>query len=179
MVSMKPDPQAAPGNLETVRQLLNSWYIPHEPGEPVEEPVDAFDAHTKTLKFTDTTEALQLRQLRDDLRAVVERVPNADLRLNTWLKRLKLRPVIQDGAVRFHHEAGVPGDMLALVLSAIQEGSWDRLKACPDCHWVFFDHSRNGSKRWCLMTAAAGGPGGRSCGSIAKVKRYRAKHKQS
>jgi predicted RNA-binding Zn ribbon-like protein len=143
----------------------------------VEEPIDAFDAHAQTLKVTDATEALQLRQLRDDLRAVVERVPNADVRLNTWLKRLKLQPVIQDGAVRFHHEAGVSGDILALVLGAIQEGSWDRLKACPDCHWVFFDHSRNGSKRWCLMTA--GGPEGRSCGSIAKVKRYRAKHKQS
>ena len=50
-----------------------------------------------------------------------------------------------------------------------------RLKACPDCRWVFYDHSRNGSKRWCGMYA--GEEGGRACGTIAKVKNYRAKRK--
>ena len=43
-----------------------------------------------------------------------------------------------------------------------------RLKACPDCRWVFYDNSRNGSKRWCGMYA--GEEGGRACGTIAKVK---------
>ncbi|MGQ0418393.1 CGNR zinc finger domain-containing protein, partial [Bacillus sp. HC-TM] len=51
----------------------------------------------------------------------------------------------------------------------------EELKACPDCRWVFYDHSRNGSKRWCGMYA--GEEGGRACGTIAKVKNYRAKRK--
>jgi predicted RNA-binding Zn ribbon-like protein len=36
---------------------------------------------------------------------------------------------------------------------------------------VFYDNTRNGGKRWCLMNA--GGPDGRACGTIAKVRRYR------
>jgi predicted RNA-binding Zn ribbon-like protein len=39
---------------------------------------------------------------------------------------------------------------------------------------VFYDHTRNASKRWCLMNA--GGPNGRACGTIAKVRRYRQAH---
>jgi len=63
------------------------------------------------------------------------------------------------------------GRILVAVVAAIAAGTWPRLKVCPDCRWAFFDHTRNASKRWCLMTA--GGSDGRSCGSIAKVRRYR------
>ncbi len=173
MVSSRHDPQAAPGDLERVRGLLNSWSIPDD----MRKPTDDFDVHVATLGVTSPAEAAQLRQLRDDLRAVVERAPDAEWKFNAWLDRLEVRPVVEDGAVSFRHQAGLPGDILVAVLEAVLSGSCARLKACPDCRWVFFDHSRNGSKRWCLMTA--GGPEGRSCGSIAKVKRYRERHKQA
>ena len=172
MVNREYDPQAAPEPLERVRQLLNSWSTPGNMGEPTDE----FGAYVATLDVKSSAEAAQLRGLRDDLRAVVERADDAEVRLNAWLERLELRPVIEDDALSFRHRAGLPGDVLAVVLGAVQVGSWERLKACPDCRWVFFDGSRNGSKRWCQMTA--GGPEGRSCGSIAKVKRYRERHKQ-
>ena len=71
----------------------------------------------------------------------------------------------------YRHDVGPAGDFLAAVLAAVGAGTWKRLKACPDCHWVFYDNTRNGSKRWCLMYA--GGPDGRACGTIAKVRRYR------
>jgi hypothetical protein len=60
---------------------------------------------------------------------------------------------------------------------AVADGQWQRLKACPDCRWVFYDHTRNASKRWCLMHA--GGPDGRACGTIAKLRQYRQKQKAS
>ena len=173
MVSTRHDAQAAPGALELVRQLLNSWCIPNN----TRKPTDTFDAHVQTLNIGSPEEGEQLRQLRDDLRAVVERTPDAEAKLNVWLDRLEVRPVIAEGALSFCHQSGLPGDTLTVVLEAISSGMWGRLKACPDCRWVFFDHSRNGSKRWCLMTA--GGPSGRSCGSIAKVKRYRNRHRKS
>lgn len=47
------------------------------------------------------------------------------------------------------------------MISAVAADTWRRLKACPDCRWVFYDHSRNGGKRWCLMYA--GGPANRAC----------------
>lgn len=45
----------------------------------------------------------------------------------------------------------------------------DRVKECADergCGWLFFDSSRNRSRRWCSMD---------SCGNLAKVRRHRRK----
>jgi predicted RNA-binding Zn ribbon-like protein len=45
------------------------------------------------------------------------------------------------------------------------DGTWARLKACPgrDCGWVFYDHSRNQSARWCSMKV---------CGDREKARAY-------
>ena len=56
--------------------------------------------------------------------------------------------------------------MLAIVAASIADGTWERLKACAadDCHWAFYDHTRNRSGRWCSMAV---------CGNRAKVERFR------
>jgi hypothetical protein len=74
---------------------------------------------------------------------------------NRWAARLGLRPVIRDGRIGFEHSGSQAGSILAIVLMAVADGQWQRLKACPDCRWVFYDHTRNASKRWCLMHAEA------------------------
>jgi predicted RNA-binding Zn ribbon-like protein len=38
-----------------------------------------------------------------------------------------------------------------------------RVKQCDGCPWVFLDHSKNGSRRWCAMD---------DCGKHAKIQRY-------
>jgi predicted RNA-binding Zn ribbon-like protein len=119
----------------------------------------------------------QLRDLRDDLRAAVEGAPGGVSRVNRWAARLGLRPVIRDGRIGIEHSGSQAGSILAIVLMAVADEQWQRLKACPDCRWVFYDHTRNASKRWCLMYA--GGPDGRACGTIAKVRQYRQKQKAS
>jgi predicted RNA-binding Zn ribbon-like protein len=50
------------------------------------------------------------------------------------------------------------GLVLAHVAHAMIDGSWARLKICPgrDCGWAFYDHSRNGSSRWCSMSICGG-----------------------
>ncbi|MGH9214255.1 MAG: CGNR zinc finger domain-containing protein [Acidimicrobiales bacterium] len=58
---------------------------------------------------------------------------------------------------------------LARVLAAVAALSpdeWARLKVCPagDCQWVFYDESRNSSRRWCSMEG---------CGNRSKVRSYR------
>jgi predicted RNA-binding Zn ribbon-like protein len=65
--------------------------------------------------------------------------------------------------------AGVDGAiarLMAIVAGAVEQGSWERLKACPreDCEWAFFDHSKNRSGRWCRMEL---------CGNMAKARRFR------
>ncbi|UDF30123.1 UNVERIFIED_ORG: CGNR zinc finger domain-containing protein [Roseateles sp. XES5] len=39
----------------------------------------------------------------------------------------------------------------------------DRLKICPNCHWLFLDRSRNRSRAWCDMAV---------CGNRAKASRH-------
>jgi len=161
--------QAAPGDLERVRELLNTWLIPND----TRQPTDRFDAYAHEQRL-DRRRANQLRRLRDDLRAAVEQADDAEERLNHWIGELNVRVGVEQGRVRFRHAGGPAGELFDHVLAAIGDDTWARLKACPDCRWVFYDHTRNRSKRWCLMNA--GGPQGRSCGTIAKVSRFRAAH---
>jgi predicted RNA-binding Zn ribbon-like protein len=57
------------------------------------------------------------------------------------------------------------GALLAGVARAMLDGTWARVKACPgrDCGWVFYDHSRNQSARWCSMKV---------CGDREKARAY-------
>jgi len=64
---------------------------------------------------------------------------------------------------------GAPlGRLLAIVVEAQADGTWTRLKACAaeDCHWAFYDSSRNRSRTWCSMQV---------CGNRAKARAYRAR----
>ncbi len=147
-----------------MRSLLNSWLIPNDS----RLATDTFDELARDERWRRRDAGL-VRGLRDDLRHVVETGDAACL--NEWIERTDMRPKIEAGAIVYKHDAGPAGDLLAAVISAVTDGTWKRLKACPDCRWVFYDNTRNGSKRWCLMYA--GGPDGRACGTIAKVRRYR------
>lgn len=74
------------------------------------------------------------------------------------------------GTVRLAPRAGgVDGALAALlvpVAHAIEDGTWQRVKACraPDCRWAFYDRSRNRSGTWCDMAV---------CGNRTKVRSYR------
>jgi predicted RNA-binding Zn ribbon-like protein len=39
----------------------------------------------------------------------------------------------------------------------------DRIRECSECGWLFFDSTRNGSRRWCMMSI---------CGNRAKARRH-------
>jgi predicted RNA-binding Zn ribbon-like protein len=161
--------QEAPGALERVRELLNTWLIPNE----TRQATDRFDVYAGSHDLG-PRQARHVRRLRDELRTVVEHAGDADELLNHWVAELEVRVCVQKGQLTFRTAGGPVGEMFGHVLAAIADDTWQRLKSCPDCRWVFYDHTRNRSKRWCLMNA--GGPDGRACGTIAKVTRYRAAH---
>lgn len=81
--------------------------------------------------------------------------------------------------------ASLRGDRIALVATAARRGAvlaplvrylvsahesrtLDRLRICAaaDCRFVFYDHSRSRSSRWCSMA---------TCGNRVKTRRYRAR----
>jgi predicted RNA-binding Zn ribbon-like protein len=65
---------------------------------------------------------------------------------------------------------GAIGRLLAIVERAQADGTWDRLKGCPDtdCGWAFYDWSKNRSATWCSMEV---------CGNRAKARTYRERHR--
>ncbi|HEY7980918.1 MAG TPA: CGNR zinc finger domain-containing protein [Candidatus Eremiobacteraceae bacterium] len=64
---------------------------------------------------------------------------------------------------------GALGKIIAIVVDAMADGTWERFKICrdPGCSWAFYDRSKNHSGTWCDIT---------SCGNIAKARTYRARH---
>jgi predicted RNA-binding Zn ribbon-like protein len=61
---------------------------------------------------------------------------------------------------------GAIARLMAIVAGAVEQGTWERLKACPreECEWAFYDHSKNRSGRWCKME---------QCGNIEKARAFR------
>jgi predicted RNA-binding Zn ribbon-like protein len=177
------DPDArhrAPEPLELVRRLLNTWDWQARTHQPRDLLVELMNQPAQFRQVFGVApprrraDRAELVALRDDLRLALGSGGSESALLNRWLERIPLRPVVDGVAVRHRATApGLAGRVLAATIDGMTSDGWSRLKACDDCRYVFYDHTRNHSRRWCMMSVE--GPGGRSCGSIAKVRRYRAR----
>lgn len=60
--------------------------------------------------------------------------------------------------------------LLLVVQNAQRDGTWAYLKACAneDCHWAFYDRSRNHGGTWCDMS---------TCGNKLKNRDFRARRR--
>ncbi|KFM99804.1 CGNR zinc finger domain-containing protein [Bacillus clarus] len=171
--------QEAPGQLEIIREFLNTWRIPNDTRTPIDQFQTVDDVITFRGKYWDEESSFhtldELKQFREEIRLAVEEQGT----LQKWFEKYSFRVCVTENMDDITYEPIRENNlytmMLQIILTTINEKQWGRLKACPDCRWVFYDHSRNGSKRWCGMYA--GGKEGRACGTIAKVKNYRAKRK--
>jgi len=182
--SVLPDPggrEPAPWPLRAVQVFVNTLDI--ENGiERLEAPEDAVAALVRADVATE-----ELHASEADLRAAVD-VREA---LRTILLANNGGPVLPDAyatleraaraghlTVRFDDagraalEPEAPGvdgalaRLVAIVTTAMADGSWSRLKACRRdvCLWAFYDRSRNGAGTWCSMSV---------CGNRTKTKAYR------
>lgn len=177
----------APGDLELVRIFLNTLSLSGHTGIPEDRlPLLLRDPGSWQASFPDVQRGPddtedRLARLRADLRRMLEGTPGGAGALNQWLRALPFYASIDESTegtvLRYTSDpdAGLIGLLLITVICAIHDGTWSRLKACPDCRVVFYDHTRSRTKVWCGMLA--GGPEGRACGTIAKVTRYRQKQR--
>jgi predicted RNA-binding Zn ribbon-like protein len=176
--------QIAPGELEAVRRFINTWSVPNDTREETDalpELARAAEVWRKEFpnqRLSRKDSLVRLQRLRADLRNACRGEASSDDTLNEWFNSAALLVKTRwvGGAMKLDiesSEASFVGYIVAVVANAIASGEWARLKTCPDCRWAFYDHTRNGSKRWCGMTK--GGLGGRACGTIAKVTAYRAR----
>jgi predicted RNA-binding Zn ribbon-like protein len=65
---------------------------------------------------------------------------------------------------------GLCGQLVSVAVTAMLDGSWERLKACRNCRWAFFDESKNRSAHWCSMSL---------CGNRLKTRAYRRRRRSA
>jgi predicted RNA-binding Zn ribbon-like protein len=174
---------AAPGDLELVRDFVNTLDV--LPGtDEIDDPASLASwladyqlvASLPTLSDEDLSQA---RSLREALRALL--VSNAGFPLSSEVTeafdavgsaRLRVRC---DGAGRLEllpaDEVGLDhaiGRLLSIVFTSQQDGTWSRLKACAECQWALYDHTKNHSAAWC----------GSQCGARVRSRRHRRRHRK-
>lgn len=119
------------------------------------------------------------RELRDELRAQLaahhDGVPVAARRLDALAATIGLAARFDADGTLCLAPAGsgvraVLGEVLASLVRAAHEGSWRRLKICSSdaCRYVYYDRSKNASRRWCSMEV---------CGNRQKTRVYRQRHR--
>jgi predicted RNA-binding Zn ribbon-like protein len=166
----------APGELWLVQRLVNTLDI--------EEGTDALsdtwlDSVGLTSGALSTEDVARVGLFREAVRRMLlahnggevdaDAVASLDALGRAAAVRVGFAP---DGSPRLEPAASggdeVIARLLAIVARAAAEGTWERLKVCPahDCHWAFYDFSRNHSRTWCDMKV---------CGNRAKVRSYRAR----
>ena len=95
----------------------------------------------------------------DAIQAAQPVVDRMRLRVGLHDRRVALEPISR-GAT------GALEQLVADLAVAQATGALARLKACsaPDCQFVYYDHSRSRTSRWCSMD---------TCGNRIKTRRYR------
>jgi predicted RNA-binding Zn ribbon-like protein len=117
-------------------------------------------------------------ELRDAIRELLQLAPDRRgaerARLSGAAARFPLIVQLSEaGEIRLEPMPGRPIDGLGAILAALchaaETGRLDRLKMCAsdECHWVFYDRSKPGSRRWCSSAL---------CGNRAKTRAYRSRH---
>jgi predicted RNA-binding Zn ribbon-like protein len=171
-------PKAAPAPLELVRRFANT--VDREHGRewlPDAAALAAWCAQ-QGLELGAEPSELDLRralEVREAIRALaranngVPVGPEAVSTLNHALRAARVEIALDTGgspAVAAHAAAvdGALGRLLAIVLGAMLDGSWARMKACRQCGWLFYDYSSNRSATWCSMQI---------CGNRRKTRAYR------
>lgn len=123
-----------------------------------------------------------VRELRDalvivllghsgDSRTSAESLDEAEELLRRTAARYPLVTVVgRSGARLVPAYRGLPG-ALGTVFAAMTElaltGAWSRLKACRNCHFAFYDRSRNTSGAYCSNT----------CSTQVGMRNYRQRHR--
>ena len=152
-------PKAAPEPLREVQQFINS--------ADLENGVDWLPAWLEERSLAGELD--RARELREALRslALANNVLPLDAEavsvMNDAAGRLALE-LSADGRLGVRANGDEIDRIVALAFAAMLDGSWERLKACRNCHWSFYDYSPNRSATWCSMQL---------CGNRKKTRAYR------
>src|SRR5262249_4303889 len=174
----------APGELALVQAFINTSYgqdqrAHRELATPAE--LCAWLADRGLLDGDAPVSEGDLRRaigLRESLRALLQAHTHGEAPALTTVEYLNQLAGDAPLTVRFREdgEAGLAPDiggvdgafarLLSIVLRAMIDGGWRRLKACanPPCARAFYDRAKNASGKWCAMA---------TCGNRLNARAYR------
>jgi len=158
-------PKVAPEPLRQVQLLLNSVDL-HNRVEWLPDWLSAHGLEGEDKRATKLREALRSLVLANN------RVPLDHAALDIINQAAAQVSLQLDADGRLHLASGGDAldEIIVTVLGAMLDGSWERLKACRNCRWSFYDYSPNRSATWCSM---------RLCGNRKKTRAYRRRRKAS
>jgi predicted RNA-binding Zn ribbon-like protein len=175
-------PKAAPPPLRLVQSFVNTVDLEHG-REWLDDPKAlAAWAHERRLvprgtRFTraELGQALELREAFRSLLAANRDRTRDEAALDVLTRSARSGQLTvgfeANGAPTLEPEAHgfdrLLGQLVGVAVTAMLDGSWERLKACRNCRWAFFDESKNRSARWCSMQL---------CGNRLKTRAYRRRH---
>ena len=158
-------PNAAPEPLRQVQLFLNSIDV-HNSVEWLPEWLRTHGLSRDRDRATELREALRVLVLANNSvpldRSAVELFNRAATRVSLRLDA--------DGRLYLASDGDALDEVVTAVLGAMLDGSWERLKACRNCYWSFYDYSPNRSATWCSMQL---------CGNRKKTRAYRSRRKVS
>src|SRR3954453_22837936 len=170
----------APGDLALLQGFVNTYDLENlEEDFPDAAALGRWLAHYGLMGPDEPVSEGDFKQairVREALRAVlIEKnggppAGDAGETLNAAAKSAELIVRFDDGRARLVPARGGVDGALARLLAIAEcsqaEGTWERLKGCPDetCAWIFYDWSKNRSATWCSMEV---------CGNRAKARAYR------
>jgi predicted RNA-binding Zn ribbon-like protein len=152
-------PKAAPDALREVQLFINSVDL-HNEVEWLPEWLDERGLGTEYERARGLREALRSLVLANNGFA-----PDADALqvVNHALESVSLA-LDSCGRLVLRGNGDAIDEVVRSVAGAMLDGSWERLKACVNCHWCFYDYSPNRSATWCSMQI---------CGNRKKTREYR------
>ncbi len=173
--------EPAPGGLALVQAFVNTAELPggYDELATVADAVEWLRVRGFEMKGEEA-QRRRIVETREHLRTLLganscQPLPDGVAqRLGRLLDAAAVHPVVDAQGVRLTSTArGVDGFLAALLAALVQatiDGTFRRLKVCRSdtCQWTFYDNSKNGGGAWCSM---------RVCGSRAKAKAYRERHK--
>jgi len=125
-------------------------------------------------------ESIVLRELLYSIFSAISvesKVASTDVeRFNQYLKAYSTRICITYAEEGFKETLDISADEFSQITAPIIKDAFDlllsdklsRVKACPNCGWLFLDKTRNGMRRWCSM---------KNCGSSIKALDWYHRHK--
>ncbi len=174
--------EPAPGGLALVQDFVNTAELPGGYDELADVAATVAWLGARGFEVRpDEAPRRRIVETREHLRTLLgvnsgQPLPeNTAAKLSRLLDAAGVHPAVDSDGVRLASTArGVDGFLAALLAALVQstiDGTFRRLKVCraDTCQWTFYDNSKNGCGAWCSM---------RVCGSRAKAKAYRERHRQ-